>query len=66
MNVGAALPVGPVGPPSIAVCGATVSTVNDRVAGVASTLPAASAARTEKVYVPSASALYACGEVHVA
>jgi hypothetical protein len=46
------------------VCGALVSTVKDRVAGVASTLVAASIARTENVYVPSASAVYARGDVH--
>ena len=39
----------PLGPPVIVVSGATVSTVNVRVAGVASTLPAVSYARTEKV-----------------
>ena len=42
--------VGPVGPDVIEVSGAAVSTVNDRVAGVASWLPAASLARTENVY----------------
>ncbi len=39
----------PVGPELIVVSGAAVSTVNARVAGVASTLPAASVARTENV-----------------
>ena len=43
---------------------ATGSTVNVRVAGVASTLPAASVARTENVYAPSAVVVYACGDVH--
>jgi hypothetical protein len=33
VNDGALLPVAPVGPESIVVCGATVSTVNERVAG---------------------------------
>ena len=37
----------------IVVSGAVVSTVNVRVAGVASTFPAASRARTENVYDPS-------------
>ncbi len=45
----------PLGPPVIVVSGAVVSTVNDRVAGAASTLPAVSFARTENVYAPSAS-----------
>jgi hypothetical protein len=49
VNDGDALLVVPVGPPVIAVSGADVSTVNDRVAGVASVLPAASEARTENV-----------------
>ncbi len=39
----------PVGPPVIVVSGATVSTVNDRVAGDASVFPTASLARTENV-----------------
>ena len=49
VNDGVVAFVGPVGPPVIVVSGATVSTVNERVAGVASTLPAASGARTENV-----------------
>ena len=56
----------PVGPVVIVVSGATVSTVNERVAGVASVLPAASVARTENVYAPSASTVYARGDVHAA
>ncbi len=48
-NDGEALLVVPVGPLVIVVSGAAVSTVNARVAGVASTLPAASVARTENV-----------------
>ena len=48
-NDGDATFVGPVGPAVIVVSGAAVSTVNERVAGVASTLPAASVARTENV-----------------
>ncbi len=39
----------PVGPPVIVVSGAAVSTVNARVAGVVSTLPVESVARTENV-----------------
>ena len=42
----------PVGPESIVVSGATVSTVQVRVASVASVLPAASVARTRKVWAP--------------
>ena len=42
------------GPESIVVSGAVVSTVNVLLAGVRSTLPVASVARTEKVWVPSA------------
>ena len=41
------------GPPVIVVFGATVSTVNVREAGDASTLPAASTARTSSVWAPS-------------
>jgi hypothetical protein len=40
---------GPAGPDSIEVSGATVSTVNERVAGVPSVLPAGSVARTYRV-----------------
>ena len=39
----------PLGPVLIVVSGVVVSTVKDRVAGVGSTLPAASIARTENV-----------------
>ena len=46
--------IAPVGPVLIVVSGAAVSTVNVRVAGVASTLPAASRARTSNVCAPSA------------
>ena len=56
----------PVGPLVIVVSGAAVSTVNVRVAGVASTLPAASIARTRNVYVPSASGPSVRGEVQSA
>ena len=43
------------GPASIVVSGAFVSTLNVRVAGVASVLPVASIARNETVWVPSLS-----------
>ena len=42
---------------TIVVSGGTVSTENERVAGVGSTLPAWSIARTAKVWAPSASAV---------
>ena len=54
-NVGVASFVGPDGPLSIVVCGAAVSTVKLRDAGVASTFPAGSVARTSNVWAPSAS-----------
>ena len=54
VNDGEALLVAPVGPPVIVVSGAAVSTVNVRVAGEASTLPAASIARTANVCSPAA------------
>jgi translation elongation factor TU len=46
--------VTPAGPESIVVSGAIVSTVNVRVAGVASVFPAASVARTANVCEPCA------------
>ena len=49
VNDGAVAFVTPVGPPVMLVSGAVVSTVNDRVAGLASTLPAVSVSRTENV-----------------
>ncbi len=49
VNDGLVVVMLPVGPPVIVVSGAAVSTVNVRVAGVASWLPAASLARTENV-----------------
>ena len=49
VNDGEAWFVVPVGPELIVVSGAAVSTVNVRVAGVGSTLPAGSVARTENV-----------------
>ena len=55
--------VSPLGPESIAVSGATVSTVQVRTASVASVLPAASVARTRKLCSPCARPLRARGEV---
>ena len=55
VNDGDAPLVTPLGPELIDVSGAAVSTVKLRVAGVASTLPAASVARTVNVYAPSTS-----------
>ena len=59
-NVGVASLVVPVGPDVIDVAGAVVSgtlTVNVRVAGEASVLPAASVALTPKVWLPAPSEL---------
>ena len=55
----------PLGPESIVVSGAVMSrsTVKVRVAGEASTLPAPSVARTEKVWEPLARPLRDFGEV---
>jgi hypothetical protein len=63
--VGVATFVGPLGPAVIVVSGARVSTVNDRVAGVASVLPAVSIARTSKVWSPSASEESVSGDVQL-
>ena len=57
LKLGVELLVAPEGPLSIVVSGGAVSTVKERVAGVASVLPAGSPARTEKVWAPSASAV---------
>jgi hypothetical protein len=69
-NVGVESLVGPFGPEPMVVSGAVVSAggsiVQVRVAGEASTLPAASVARTLNVCEPALSALYAFGLVHVA
>jgi hypothetical protein len=54
----------PVGPLVIEVSGADAATVQVRVAGVASTFPAESFARTANVCDPSPSPEYAFGEVH--
>ncbi len=56
----------PVGPEVIVVSGAIVSTVNVRAAGVGSTLPAASSARTSSVCRPSARAEATCGDEQAA
>ena len=53
----------PLGPVEMVVSGAVVSTVHARDAGVPSTLPCASSARTRRVCEPSASELYDAGEV---
>ncbi len=68
VNVCVVAVIGPDGPPVMVVsgAGATTATVNVREAGVASTLPAASLARTENVCSPSARFVYACGDVHAA
>jgi len=60
------LDVGLAGVESIAVTGGVVSTVHVFAAGVSSTLPASSRARTRNVCDPSASGpAYARGDVHV-
>ena len=64
-NDAAAVATVPFGPLVIEVSGATVSTAHVRDAGVASTLPSPSLARTEKVCVPSASAEYDFGEAQL-
>ena len=62
-NVAVGSPVRPSGPALIVVWGALVSTVMVRLAGLASVLPAASVARTSKVWGPSVSAAVVCGEL---
>ena len=64
MKAGELLLVGPLGPLSIVVSGGVVSTVNVRVAGVGSTLPAWSIARTLNVWSPSASVVTPYGDEH--
>ena len=51
------------GPEVMVVSGGVVSTVHEYVAGVGSVLPAASRARTWKVWLPSARPVYAAGLV---
>ena len=65
VNVGVLSLVAPAGPPVIVVSGAAVSIVNERLAGVGSTLPAASIACTSNVCAPSVSAAVVNGELHV-
>jgi hypothetical protein len=50
----------------IIVSGAVVSTVQVKLAGLASVLPAASVAATWKVWDPCTRPVYACGLVHAA
>ena len=64
-NVGVVSLVWAGGAPVIAVVGGVVSTVKVREAGVASVLPAASVARTSKVWEPSLSDAVVCGEVQL-
>ena len=52
------------GPEVIVVSGGVVSTVNPRLAGVASVFPCSSVARTSKVCAPSANAAVVVGDVH--
>ena len=54
-KVGVGSGVTPEGPESMVVCGAVASTVIEREAGVASTLPTESVARTSKLCSPSVS-----------
>ena len=54
----------PDGPLTIVVSGGVVSTVQAYVAGVGSTLPAASTARTASVWLPWPSPVYVTGSVH--
>ena len=65
-KVGVASAVSPLGPVSMVVCGALVSTMIVRLAGLASELPAASVARTSNACAPFDSAGVVCGELHEA
>ena len=56
-KLGEALLVGPAGPAVIVVSGAAVSIVKELAAGLGSTLPTASLARTSKLWAPSLRAL---------
>src|SRR5688572_30734259 len=58
--------IAPGSPSGGGVPGSPAATVQDAVAGVASTLPGASLARTANVWAPSGRSLYARGEVHAA
>ena len=64
VKLAAALLVSAVGWVSIWVLGAAVSTVQVKVAGPASTLPAWSTARTSKLWEPSLRPLSSFGEEH--
>ena len=55
--------IGPDGPLSAGATGASTSIRNVRAAGEASALPAASIARTSKVWMPWLSAAVVCGDV---
>ena len=48
--------------PAAVLAGGGAATVQERVAGVCSTLPAASVPRTRRVYVPSARSVSSYGE----
>src|SRR5262249_7997825 len=63
VNVNAAdvLATVPDGPEVIVVVGATVSTIHVRAAGVWSMLPAASTARTSKLFAPGARPVWPAG-----
>jgi hypothetical protein len=63
-NEGVVLPEGLGGPESIVVFGAVRSIVQVWLAGVASVLPAASVARTSKVWLPAPSAASVSGLEH--
>ena len=65
-NVGVESLVGPLGPEVNDVSGASVSTVKLRVAGLWSVFPAASVARTSKVWAPSARTAVVTGETQPA
>ena len=65
-NVGVLSLVVPLGPAVIVVSGGVVSTVNERVAGEASTLPEASFARTANVCAPSGNYVVVSGDVQAA
>src|SRR5947208_4304862 len=63
VNVGVASLSSAGGAESIVVFGAVRSTVQVRLAGVASVLPAGSVARTSKVWLPAPSGAVVCGLV---
>ena len=65
-KLGVASPVGALGPESMAVSGGVVSTVKERVAGVASWFPAASSALKVAVWGPSDRPVKVFGDVQSA